>query len=718
MTLTGDNGLLTRTVGAKNKTKLAEAQEIASLEYTARLIDSRVDATSISATAESIADVLEDKGFTVKDKQIGESTNTITGVSLLDGTTPVTTLNLNTGEEKTLKVSTTTNGGNANTEWYVQIDDKWHKIEVGENGVEIAKNGVASLDTGNNTTPQTITISVTGMPENPTASVKKLVEGGEDVTIISGGAGVAVVKNDEIKITAGTSNLTGVTITVSVANVTPLNVGLTVTKIIGPTAAQIAAVRTNPVEPTDDFKRDYGLIDVIWIDRDNNKISATNYKPMVDVPSGLTPIKYKADLSGIIDSSQTYTTTTANATDWYNYDNNEWANAVDANGSFFVWIPRYAYRITYYDKDPTDANSGAKITGYYDGNGLWSVDANENVTAYYALEDETAIKTITDDGKKYIVHPAFEASTEYGGGFTTNVNGQNKKIAGIWVAKYEMSMENGSGQPVATTSSTIGNVPLSATVKAVSKPCTSDTEATGKVSSWSYITIGNCYANSKSYNTNLKSHLMKNSEWGAVAYLTHSQYGRNGEEIAINNSSDGLTGNSGGATDSTYVAGISNYYYSTNGVKASSTGNITGIYDLSGGAFEYVAAYNNKQDSNNDITNNGWTDLTPTTVSDEYATQYNNNINPEVYNGIKVYTVGKTGDATKEVYAAKDVTSGSKTTKRNWFDDSSFFVYSSGPFFVRGGGYSGRVGAGVFASTYYKGAADSSNLSFRVVLVP
>ena len=134
MTLTGDNGLLTRTVGAKNKTKIAEAQEIASLEYTARLIDSRVDATSISATAESIADVLEDKGFTVRDKQIGESTNTITGVSLLDGTTPVTTLNLNAGEEKTLKVSTTTNSGDANTEWYVQIDDKWHKIEVGANG--------------------------------------------------------------------------------------------------------------------------------------------------------------------------------------------------------------------------------------------------------------------------------------------------------------------------------------------------------------------------------------------------------------------------------------------------------------------------------------------------------------------------------------------------------------------------------------------------------
>lgn len=95
MTLTGDNGLLTRTVGAKNKTKLAEAQEIASLEYTARLIDSRVDATSISATAESIATELSKKGFTVQEKGA-----IITGVSLLDGTTPVKTLDLKQGEEK------------------------------------------------------------------------------------------------------------------------------------------------------------------------------------------------------------------------------------------------------------------------------------------------------------------------------------------------------------------------------------------------------------------------------------------------------------------------------------------------------------------------------------------------------------------------------------------------------------------------------------------
>ncbi len=33
---------------------------------------------------------------------------------------------------------------------------------------------------------------------------------------------------------------------------------------------------------------------------------------------------------------------------------------------------------------------------------------------------------------------------------------------------------------------------------------------------------------------------------GAVAYLTQSQYGRNGHEIDINNSSSFITGNGGG----------------------------------------------------------------------------------------------------------------------------------------------------------------------------
>ena len=35
---------------------------------------------------------------------------------------------------------------------------------------------------------------------------------------------------------------------------------------------------------------------------------------------------------------------------------------------------------------------------------------------------------------------------------------------------------------------------------------------------------------------------------------------------------------------------MTNAYNTTGGVKASTTGNITGVYDMSGGAWEYTAA--------------------------------------------------------------------------------------------------------------------------------
>ena len=46
---------------------------------------------------------------------------------------------------------------------------------------------------------------------------------------------------------------------------------------------------------------------------------------------------------------------------------------------------------------------------------------------------------------------------------------------------------------------------------------------------------------SYNYNRNLDSHMMKNTEWGVVAYLSHSKYGIN-SEININNNSNYITG--------------------------------------------------------------------------------------------------------------------------------------------------------------------------------
>ena len=73
---------------------------------------------------------------------------------------------------------------------------------------------------------------------------------------------------------------------------------------------------------------------------------------------------------------------------------------------------------------------------------------------------------------------------------------------------------------------------------------------------------------------------MKSSEWGAIAYLSYSKYGTNGRSIQCNTNSNYLTG---GSTTITSV------YLSNKG--QSSNGNETGVYDLVGGAWEYIAAY-------------------------------------------------------------------------------------------------------------------------------
>lgn len=91
---------------------------------------------------------------------------------------------------------------------------------------------------------------------------------------------------------------------------------------------------------------------------------------------------------------------------------------------------------------------------------------------------------------------------------------------------------------------------------------------------------------------------MKNTEWESVAYLSHSRYGID-KEVNINNNSSYMTGYSSLTSimhnkfPSIYGNNSSyNQLYNTEtGYFAGTTGNISGIYDLSGGAHEYVMAF-------------------------------------------------------------------------------------------------------------------------------
>ena len=193
-------------------------------------------------------------------------------------------------------------------------------------------------------------------------------------------------------------------------------------------------------------------------------------------------------------------------------------------------------------------------------------------------------------------------------------------------------------------------------------------------------------------------HLIKNSEWGATAYLAHSQYGRNGIEVTIN-------------ANSSYLTGSGNYISNTG---MSTTGNVYGIYDMSGGAWEHVAAY--LANSNGNLTTNG-SALVASAVADKYRDIYETGITDD-YQLNYARTAERYGDALFETSGAAGYWNGSSNVgyyTHGWNGDHSAFPYSSYPFFSRGGHYASGSTTGVFAFTVYTGSA-YANHGFRSVL--
>ena len=136
---------------------------------------------------------------------------------------------------------------------------------------------------------------------------------------------------------------------------------------------------------------------------------------------------------------------------------------------------------------------------------------------------------------------------------------------------------------------------------------------------------------------------------------------------------------------------------------------------MSGGAWEYVAAFNNT-DTNGRFSSYGWSGLTTDTASDKYATKYLNTTSNYSGNNI-ICTYGKIGDATKEVNKGGAQNLSSTGYYTNWFSDYPDLCGAGGPFVIRGGYYLDGAGAGVFCSGDLDGGSYSIS-SFRAVLCP
>lgn len=405
---------------------------------------------------------------------------------------------------------------------------------------------------------------------------------------------------------------------------------------------------------------------------------------------------------------------------WYNYqlgdgrtDSREsiWANAKTSDGSYWVWIPRYAYKIVYYEDSAKNIvkgyyqNSVSNGVAYFDKDGKVVTNPDEVRTknvqidiiflkgtsnTEYTEENITTMNTSTKTlASEYIVHPAFQKMDQ------NAVNNQQGKwvsdLSGIWVAKFEASRSDAKIDDIGTTNK-VKSVP--------------------SVKSWTNIKVSDAYDRALEMQPGLYSHLMKNSEWSAVAYLAYSAYGRNGNEISSNRASDALTGGGGtnGEYNPTESKFLSTYAYNARdngdgkaGMYASSTGNIYGIFDMAGGVNEYVATYLNNANSN--INQNG-----------SKLTQTNSAYFREVY------PVATTDYAINNYNKIKDVygnaiyeTSINATGQNSLESDSSYYPTGNNPFIIRGGDYSDGTSSGIFSFEHSTGAEDELN-GFRPVM--
>ena len=361
------------------------------------------------------------------------------------------------------------------------------------------------------------------------------------------------------------------------------------------------------------------------------------------------------------------------SSEWYSYASRKWANAVvlvnnpsktynvgdeieeSDIAAYFVWIPRYEYTV----KGDFGVNGeSATNPGYIDIR-FTKVSEESNGTASYIEGNPTNYRT----------QDAFKFGEE--------------NLSGIWVGKFE-------------TTGSADNPTIKPGITSLRSQNVSTQFETAKK-----IGINNSLS--------LETSMMKNSEWNAVAILSQSIYGRcpsdsTCPEVSINNSSDFITGSA--------TAGST--YNSEEGVKASTTMNITGVYDMNGGAAEWVMGVLLDSDGK---------------PRSGYNISNNSGFNGKIEDGTEK-TDGKTlpeskyydsftitGENTKV-----DLMTGCNGGKcygtvefDGWYGDYSGSIGPDRPWLMRGGGYVDGAGAGLW--TCGGGFGDAYELaSFRAVI--
>ncbi len=486
--------------------------------------------------------------------------------------------------------------------------------------------------------------------------------------------------------------------------------------------------------------------------------------------------------------------------EWYSYTENkkEWANVMlsdcgnkeDGNkytvsdvgtevseadlGSMFVWIPRYAYNIEEGFHTNTD-NPKSEIQ-WLSGTTNNYVDKEGKVNTVKKHTDKDAENTKPEG--QFIVHPAFTDGNE-----NSFADGEWKaEVEGIWVSKFEAGIgTNISGDKVSSNT-----VTADSKIEYPKVDVGYDSEGNttgnhqyylpmfkGKQFAYNYVSESQCYNlsialddNNNPYglSTSANSHLMKNSEWGAVAYLAISKYGANEANtdkicqnsvtiIVSSNASSSPVKNPNGSSENniwgmtavtgysaiekttpgddqnviSYTSGIMQDNYDKsyawnvvesgsnagNGTKASTTGNITGIYDMKGGLANYMASWVDYEDTKCSNLKTYGDAFTKNTESTYLATAY-----PADQNAARIdlnSSYSKFGEVHGDaIYEA----SADCRDEGSWFQETiEADSNENEPFFLRGGTWYDSGVAGLCGLVDNSGVAGCSAGFFSVLVV-
>lgn len=382
-------------------------------------------------------------------------------------------------------------------------------------------------------------------------------------------------------------------------------------------------------------------------DFDSDKVKQGDLSNCEYVTPPNKPVLYDNMVAIEINESGIITVANISNNSWYNYDLKKWANAVVLN-------------------DGSKPSVGSTIP-------------LEDIKQMYVWIPRYKYSDITEVNKPFNIK--FISKTEKGHTAFSLLNSDDtySEISGIWVGKFEIASDY---KIVPNVNSLYG-----ATLKTINTGITNNIKPD----------IGE------------ELHMIKNTEWGAISYFTHSKYGICNEnscntKVQNNNYIDSTltimtTGCGGDDTKVTGVCPDENKWTSTNGKGASTTHNITGIYDMAGGRGEYVLSgmygSTDEQTRKIDTAMSNFTDQDIEKMSPSTIDKYNY------------------GSSTRDI--SRQIPGDATGPTAGWDDDLRNFVSNSNSWFSRGGSMTGGVTSGIWS--YDMEAGNGNNyLTSRVTI--